>query len=71
MSGLLWSSEAPTQPGWYWYTSETRKPVIGEVLKFRCDYLHLRDEHNRYVPIHDCDLITAWAGPIPEPEGMP
>ena len=52
---LQWTTETPTEPGWYWHRrakEDTPLPV-------------------RVENVGDCRPGYQWAGPIPEPQEQP
>ena len=54
---MTWTSEKPTQPGWYWWRLEQGKPEM---------IVEVRDP--RYLE----DLREAeWAGPLEKPKQSP
>ena len=68
---LRWTSETPTEPGWYWY----RRTDGGgrSVVMLYNAYLDGRMCVYRYpekpVPAKNfCNGDVEWAGPIPEPQ---
>lgn len=66
---LTWTSETPTEPGWYWArnkgsVSMYRKQVL-EIVCWDDGVLVLMLDCGKRIPIAD-NLM--WAGPIPVPE---
>ena len=74
MSTLHWTTQPPTEPGYYWWRAEQIDPRWPEIV-----------EINRFVDIHGTpflggyvagsarrrhinEMTGEWAGPIPEPE---
>lgn len=61
---LKWTTEPPTESGWYWFTSDLTGNIIGE--------LHAGFFHTRPIGIQRLRLWidfdgARWAGPIPKP----
>jgi hypothetical protein len=75
MSELTWTSEKPTEPGWYWHRiSVHTKPTFvkmwqdendGGRLVFTGDSNGFPAKIGSAVPAEK--LRGQWAGPIPEP----
>lgn len=68
--GLVWGTESPTVPGWYWYTqSDFSRPRIVQLMYRGLDTDRLTasfagNEEDEWVE----DMVGRWAGPIPMPE---
>lgn len=64
--GLVWGTESPTVPGWYWLDEDPKPPRPVEVVPFGPDgNMHIRG----YTEMRLVDKIMGWwAGPIPIPE---
>lgn len=60
---MIWTTEKPTRPGWYWARNKTRVPQIVEVEANKHGDLH----YGIYTLRHYGSNLE-WAGPIPEPE---
>jgi len=65
-SGLTWTTEKPTQPGWYWWRKSRRHEI--EIAK-------LWDVDNIYGQFHQDPHVFRvdevggeWAGPLAPPE---
>lgn len=57
---MKWSTEPPTEPGWYWV-----KPVDGERCVKRYSELDIAAYHKAFLRLRKAGW--EWAGPIPEP----
>lgn len=66
-----WTTEPPTEPGWYWATPrmvegwEDISPQIAEVYKNLSDRLKVLFDGNDDFDLAD---FTHWLGPLPLPE---
>lgn len=59
MTDLVWSTEKPTEKGWYWWRREGWSERITYVtVHDGCWFEHLS------LPLNQCE----WAGPIPRPK---
>lgn len=74
---MTWTTEKPTQPGWYWYKKGRHRPFIVEIFKGEIFGYHGTDgkelivDQNEFV--RDLDsrvrkMNGQWAGPIFPPE---
>lgn len=70
--GLVWGTDLPTVPGWYWYTqSDFSRPCIVQLMFRGLDTDRLTasfagNEEDEWVE----DMVGRWAGPIPMPEEL-
>lgn len=67
--GLVWGTESPTVPGWYWYHRYFSSPRIVQLMYRGLDTDRLTasfagNEEDEWVE----DMVGRWAGPIPMPE---
>lgn len=62
---LKWTSNLPTEPGWYWIMSYNKKPSMVEVRVIDGRLMLTSGVINVTLNIFEGCL---WAGPIPEPE---
>ena len=64
---MKWTTETPTEPGWYWVRSPRSPMGIVLVVPFGSG---LAVDSPMFVPeyVCDCDDGTEWAGPIPAPK---
>ena len=58
---LNWTTEPPTQEGWYWATEDGGRP---EVVMYNGSSVYVRGYE---VPLNPKDF-TYWLGPLPIPE---
>lgn len=62
---MQWTTEKPTEPGWYWWRLDERKsPIV---------FLRCGDNFHTVIDLYDGWDGTSpdggeWSGPIPEPE---
>ena len=61
---MKWTSELPTEPGWYWVRNSTTKHknivlVFDGLVAGNYTCLKVEEAH---------EIYGEWAGPIPEPE---
>lgn len=67
---MIWTTEKPTKPGWYWWRREKG---------FIPSFLHVTTDHLKGTGFFIVGAYTVrfqniggeWAGPIPEPEEQP
>ena len=65
-----WTTDIPTEPGWYWYRNSTTEPRVIAI----CEFAHLSEKH-RLQPLingifHCLESIGGeWSERIPEPDG--
>ena len=67
---LKWTSEPPTEPGYYWYEDSSgigivkieRYRIPGDILRLWAWFA------GNEVEVLMDELHGRWAGPIPEPE---
>jgi len=64
---LVWTNEKPTKPGWYWYKYRQYEPRVVEIIQ--CLHGLKFPYWGNPVKIEDAD--GQFAGPIPEPDGIP
>ena len=62
---LHWTTETPTEPGWYWCRSNVQ-PKDAAIVLVRDGAFELDEEL-----IEAASLRFQWAGPIPEPQEQP
>ena len=68
--GLVWGTESPTVPGWFWYTqNDFSRPRIVQLMYRGLDTDRLTasfagKEEDEWME----DMVGRWAGPIPMPE---
>lgn len=71
IEGLLWSSEPPKTPGWYWFKDHHGRIGVEQI------HAHLRGSDTmtilensfmgwRHIAVKNME--RQWAGPIPEPK---
>ena len=72
---MTWSTDKPTQPGWYWYRGNDYfdedvivevKDSIGELCVFHYRFIAQGEDEVCPEPIES--FRGQWAGPIPMPE---
>ena len=71
MAELVWTTEPPAVPGWYWALEQgmSRHVVVEVIESLTPTDLAIWDDYNECCVTMDC--MVKWAGPIPEPvEGM-
>ncbi len=61
---LEWTTEAPTQEGWYWVKREDKKEIV-QVYKLDGSFYAWTTMDERD---HDLNEFTMWLGPLPVPE---
>jgi len=67
---MTWTTETPTQPGWYWWREyEGSGPQITQVHLFNFVWLNkpflgIEDIHTR-TPLDN--MLGEWAGPLEPP----
>ena len=65
---MKWTTELPTEPGWYWLREYGQQPIIVRVKKDK-DVPGILLAEAVYLNIAVQILVGCeWAGPIPEPE---
>ena len=76
MPDLRWTTEPPTEAGWYWVRwvsprgGKDEAPDVVLVLVTQKDGpLHYEEAEGSWLPI--VDVWTEWSGPIPEPTDTP
>ena len=66
-----WTKEPPTEPGWYWWRSDTDKPKILEVLwlgeQGKSLGLYVRGGSRNLYSLGDWDGGEWWPERIKEP----
>jgi hypothetical protein len=65
----IWTTEQPTEPGWYWARSAKGVPYIVQVGLFgsgESGTLWVYMTH--YSKAFDLDIVDYWLGPLPVPE---
>lgn len=66
---LVWTTEAPTQKGqYYWGQAQNGMAMIVEILEVCGELQAFLAGNERECPLSD---FYAWAGPIPTPQGDP
>jgi hypothetical protein len=58
---LVWTTEPPTEPGWYWVFWKDSSPEVG-VYEFNGEEFWVGAD------THTLDWLSHFAGPIPEPQ---
>lgn len=66
LARLQWTTEAPTQEGWYWAILDGRR-VIVEAFYMTVDKLGHLQFRTGWNSIDESN-VTHWIGPIPYPE---
>lgn len=71
MSALLlrWTTDQPTEPGWYWWQPTYSKPEVVFIQQIS-DTWPLTCDRAGY-DTSAMPRVGRWAGPIPPPEGTP
>ena len=66
---MKWTSETPTEPGWYW-TRRTGREQTECIVETTGPYCRVwpRPEDRWGMPAADLAEGREWAGPIPEPK---
>lgn len=70
---MEWTTEKPSNPGWYWYQQDSEFPECLLLYKHHDDGLcvvtgtnvHTVDDFHALMMEEEHDI--RWAGPIPEP----
>ena len=62
---LVWTSEPPTEPGWWWYDFNGEFGSTPTEVWVTTDEIWARPLGTISRPIHEWK--GRWAGPIPEP----
>lgn len=62
MERLIWTTDQPTKPGWYWQRRPHFKGEGAHIVQVR-NYVGKLCIMNWEIPNKDVE----WAGPIPEP----
>lgn len=69
---MNWTTEPPSEPGWYWMKSKKIQPEVVNIMRFWDRLLSVGRAYNdEREPLSDfisCRRGVQWAGPIPEPE---
>ncbi len=70
---LLWTTDTPTEPGWYWVRSTKIKPevcrvYVSQIGKGLCVARAYHDEIETLSEFLFCRHNVEWAGPIRMPE---
>jgi hypothetical protein len=69
VSGLAWTSEKPTEPGWYWLKDGKEDVCPAEVLRLEANgILYVSEAHLDNLYTMACYRDALWCGPIPCPE---
>lgn len=82
-NSLVWTTEKPTIPGWYWMQTPQKIPWIVNVREFIATSRHYGELgfsynlwsplHEIHSPMHTLDFgvqTIEFAGPIPEPVAL-
>ena len=66
---LTWTTETPTEPGWYWWQESAQAPEAVFVLHYdnQSGPLVFRDPVDRVWQFVQRQSGIQWAGPIPLP----
>lgn len=56
---MKWTTEKPTEPGWYWYRT-SRQQLIVEVVRLR-EKMYV---HNGHIADDLDDYTGEWQGPL-------
>ena len=59
-----WTTEKPTEPGWYWVKERDIWRSIAFIGAVQFEERTVITESGREVPFDD---VLVWSGPIPEP----
>ncbi|MCP4339782.1 MAG: hypothetical protein GY799_13045 [Desulfobulbaceae bacterium] len=64
---ITWTSEAPTEPGWYWFAlSDYEWQIVRVVIRPGHKYMCISAwGSEEYIRVNG--IVANWAGPIPEP----
>lgn len=74
---MKWTTEKPTQPGWYWLREMTYTPDVDEPsledpeiveLQANCFDDFIITSRSKWDLVSECLEGTLWAGPIALPE---
>ncbi len=70
---LRWTTDIPTEPGWYWMRSSKLRPEVCHVYEsqFGRGLSVARVYHDEIETLSEfvlCRRNVEWAGPIPMPE---
>jgi len=71
---MIWTTEKPVKPGWYWYRADSSIEAHAQVVHVREPNQELARnewevEFTGFETAHKLDEQKGeWAGPIPEPE---
>jgi hypothetical protein len=60
---LVWTTEPPTEPGWYWVKDQSNHS-FSRVTVLRWSEGELHDSYNTWSRVE----FSHFAGPIPEPQ---
>lgn len=63
---MTWTTEKPTEPGWYWYRAREHKMWVAEVIKTHTG-LRIHFEWG-WQNLESVNRTSEFAGPIPMPE---
>ena len=67
-AGLRWTTDVPTEDGWYWVTIGGYFDMAGW-KKRDCFYVVHSNGVLETISVNDEPRISRWAGPIPKPSG--
>ena len=75
---MIWTTEKPSCPGWYWWKPEGEsnlRPELCWVFYDRIDhecmrvvFYHWNGEVSQTIKLNQFLHTPKWAGPIPEPK---
>lgn len=65
--GVIWTTEKPTVPGWYWYqaSADEKDPAMAYVYEF---WGHMNAVWSNGKSVHVVEMPGQWAGPLTPPE---
>lgn len=69
---MIWTTEKPTKPGWYWWRDpykNNRAPEVCRVMDRKGQLIAYFNDDSIYLT--EFTQPCEWAGPIPEPEEQP
>lgn len=65
---MTWTTEKPTEPGWYWMKADSGTdsgPIVRQIVTIIGDHLYYNHPQHGAINIPN---ERQWAGPIPMPE---
>lgn len=70
---MNWTTEFPTEEGWYWLLRDNEGTIILETYRDKGELCcwNINNEGYETQTLREYQkthLVTYWAGPIPEPE---